>query len=147
MTQVDFYILEDERPGSRERLLCRLAGKAWKNGHRIHIHTASPEQSRQIDDLLWSHHDGSFLPHDLYRSDLDNPAPILIHHEFEPAYHADVLINLAPEVPLFFSRFERVAELINHEPVVRNQGRARFRFYKDRGYPLKSHKIAAARMA
>ena len=30
----------------------------------------------------------------------------------------DVLINLASEVPVFFSRFERVAEVIDKEPPV-----------------------------
>ncbi len=52
-----------------------------------------------------------------------------------------MLINLADEVPDFFSRFERVAELIDRDPAVRTAGRNRFRLYRDRGYTLNTHNI------
>ncbi len=52
-----------------------------------------------------------------------------------------MLINLAAEVPLFFSRFERVAELVNEQADTRSQGRARYSFYRERGYPLHTHEI------
>ena len=55
--------------------------------------------------------------------------------------HNEVLINLSAEVPLIFSHFERVAEIIPEGEENRNSGRERFRFYRDRGYPLQSHNI------
>jgi DNA polymerase-3 subunit chi len=42
---------------------------------------------------------------------------------------------------VFFSRFERVAELVSGDADVRQQGRKRYSFYKDRGYPLRTHEI------
>ena len=53
----------------------------------------------------------------------------------------DVMINLAPDVPGFFSRYARVAEVIDSDPARREAGRERFRFYRDRGYELKTHNI------
>jgi DNA polymerase-3 subunit chi len=53
----------------------------------------------------------------------------------------DLMINLAPVVPEFFSRYDRVAEVIDGDPARREQGRDRFRFYRDRGYELKTHHV------
>jgi len=70
----------------------------------------------------------------------DTPCQVLISHDAEPDA-SQVLINLAADVPLFFSRFERVAELVNTDSTVRQQGRSRYSFYKERGYPLRTHEI------
>ncbi|MDX1252836.1 MAG: DNA polymerase III subunit chi [Gammaproteobacteria bacterium] len=146
MTRIDFYILPDSTPSSRPLLACRLADKAYKLGHHIYIHAESPEQAMQMDDLLWTFSQGSFLPHARVE-DQGNPAPpILIGHGDEPALSpeasADVLINLASEVPLFFSRFERVAEIVDQGDTQKLAGRERYRFYRDRGYALQSHNVA-----
>jgi DNA polymerase-3 subunit chi len=48
----------------------------------------------------------------------------------------DTLINLHVEVPGFFSQFEQVLETTGHDSHTRQLARERYRFYKDRGYPL-----------
>jgi DNA polymerase-3 subunit chi len=53
----------------------------------------------------------------------------------------EVLINLAGAVPEFFSRYHRVAELVDSNGQRREQGRERFRFYRDRGYELITHQM------
>ncbi|MCO6412701.1 MAG: DNA polymerase III subunit chi [Thiogranum sp.] len=141
MTRIDFYVLADDSAQAREQFACRLAEKAWRLGHRVYIHTASEEQTRQLDDLLWTFQQNSFLPHSLYREAGDTPPPVLLAHDAEPDASSQVLINLAPEVPLFFSRFERVAELVNPQAEIRQEGRNRYSFYKERGYPLHTHEI------
>lgn len=142
MTEVDFYILASKDPQARTRFACRLTDKAYRLGHRVYIHTGSAEQTRQLDDLLWSFQQNSFIPHEVYRADGDNRPPVQLGHDSEPDASHAVLINLAPEVPLFFSRFERVAELVNGEESVRRQSRQRYSFYKERGYVLRTHEIS-----
>jgi DNA polymerase-3 subunit chi len=61
--------------------------------------------------------------------------------EEAPEEH-EVMINLAHPVPSFFSRFERVLEVVPAQEEPRTLARERFRFYKERGYPLESHDIA-----
>jgi len=141
MTKVDFYILED--PAAHQQFACRLAEKAWQQGHRVYIHTRDAAQSRQMDDLLWTFRDGSFLPHSLDDAADAEQVSVHIGHEGEPSQHDDVLINLDNEVPLFFSRFQRVAEVVAGDEQEKQAGRERFRFYRDRGYPLDSHTINA----
>jgi len=56
----------------------------------------------------------------------------------QPA-HEQVLINLGDDVPGFFGRFERVAEIVL--AINRAGGRAKYRYYRDRGYPLFHHQL------
>jgi len=141
MTQVDFYILAEQAAGDRYRLACRITEKAWQQGRRIYLHTNSAAESRHLDRLLWTYKEGSFLPHGLVGKADPEINPILIGNAPDAAGEHDVLINLAAEVPVFFGGFERVAEVIDHDPQVKQLGRARFRFYRDRGYNLSTHNI------
>lgn len=139
MTQVDFYVTQDASHDARERLACRLIEKAWKQGHRIHVHVDDESQARAIDELLWTFRDDNFIPHGLLGEETD--ATVLIGHHQAPEELPYLLVNLANEVPEFFSHCERVAEFIDQRESVRNAGRERFRFYRERGYTLETHNL------
>ncbi len=141
MTQIDFYILEEETSGNPYGIACRLAEKAWKNGHRVLLQVQSENDAQHLDRLLWTFHDQSFLPHGRLGSADPALNPILIGHGGSGGEEHDVLINLAGEVPSFFSRFERVAEIVPSEPSAKAASREHYRFYRDRGYPLQTHSI------
>lgn len=143
MTRVDFYVLPNADPAQRSLLACRLAEKAYSQGLKVYIHTASEAESQQLDELLWTFRAGSFLPHAIHATSEDEPPAILLGHAHEPSSHIDVLINLGAEIPLFFSRFERVAELVDQRPELLAQSRERFRFYRERGYDPNSHQLKA----
>lgn len=138
MTQIDFYILHE---GSRERIACRLIEKIYSQGKRIYVHTESEQQATQLDELLWTFRDGSFIPHERYQPGNATESPIQIGTHQAPETDSEVLINLTADVPLFFSHFLRVAELVAPNDTDRAQGRARFRFYRDRGYSLNTHDL------
>lgn len=141
MTQVDFYILEGAAPRSRLLFACRLAEKARSLGHRVFVQVTGEGEARDLDDLMWTYHDRAFLPHCIAGEDLD--APVHIGHAHEPGDGFHLLINLHHDVPGFFARFDRVAEIVDGDETQRAKGRERFRFYKDRGYPLKTNQISA----
>ncbi len=94
-----------------------------------------------MDALLWTFQENSFLPHGLLGEADPALNPVLIGNHTEAGDEHEILINLAPEVPQFFSRFERVLEPLGREAEIRNAGRLRYRYYRDRGYPLNSHQI------
>lgn len=147
MTRVDFYVLPDADPIQRPLLACKLAEKAYGQGLKVYIHTATEGEALHLDELLWTFRAGSFLPHAIHGA-MPNPRggeapPILLGHDHEPAGHTDVLINLGAEVPQFFGRFERVAELVDQRPELLAQSRERFRFYRERGYELNTHQLKA----
>lgn len=143
MTRVDFYVLGANPGQSCEQVLCTLAGKAWRKGHRIYIHAPSADEARALDELLWTWRDISFLPHARVGDPLAPESPILVGEgDSAPADAGDdVMINLAHPVPSFFSRFERVVEIVGGDDAARGKARERYRFYRDRGYTLNTHEV------
>ena len=55
-----------------------------------------------------------------------------------------MLINLSDTVPEWYARFERVAEIVAGEESSKHAGRARFRYYRDRGCVPTTHELGAA---
>jgi DNA polymerase-3 subunit chi len=141
VTKVDFYVLGDTRPRGREHLACRLADKAYGAKQQVLINAMSAQQAGLIDELLWTFREQSFVPHARVDDKRAQPAPVVILAGGEPEQECDVLINLAAEVPGFFSRFPRVLEIIDTDPEVRTQGRERYRFYQAHGYTLNTHRL------
>lgn len=135
MTRIDFYILQDVETDAMHRFACRLAGKAWSAGNQVHIHSADQDHATLLDSLLWDYPPQRFIPHQVA-----NQATTGVSIGWqEPAELDDVLINVSGEVPGFFGRFERVAEIIVAS--TRDAGRDRYKFYRDRGFPLFHHEL------
>lgn len=141
MTKIDFYILKGQEDTDRQVFACRLAEKAYKLGHHIYIHTANAEQSKQLDEALWSFRADSFVPHQLDDGHAGTDCPVLIGHNSTPPRLMHLLINLNTEQPLFFSQFERMAEVIDNNDTIKVAGRRRFQFYKERGYVIDTHNM------
>jgi len=141
VTRIDFYSLEERSGGDRFLLACRLAERIHRDGHRIYIHVPDREQARHVDRLLWTFKQQSFLPHGIANESDRALTPILIGHDREPGAEDQVLINLTLDVPQFFGSFERLCELVDQDPGVREAGRKRYSYYRDRGYPLHHHEI------
>ena len=144
MTQVDFYILESDSDEARLALACKIVDKATQLDHQVFIHSTSDDEALKLDALLWTFSQGSFIPHRVVRSEVDKPPlePVLIGVNQAPGPGRwDVLINLAADVPDFFSRYARVAEVVDANAARREQSRGRYRFYRDRGYKLNTHQV------
>jgi len=141
MTQVDFYVLTSANASNIEQFVCLLTEKAFKQGHKIHIHTVDEQQSTRVDNLLWTFKELSFLPHVKMGDEQQSETPIHISHEQDKAFLADVLINLKSEVPVFYQQFERVAEIVSADPVQRQTARQRYRHYQQQGDTVTSHEV------
>lgn len=142
MTRIDFYQISPEEKTSD--FCCRLISKIWRHGHEIYVHTPEADTAKEIDELLWSFRPESFIPHGLLKEEGDSeptPSPVEIGFLADPGRHKDVLINFSENIPDFFSRFERVAEIVPFEEEKRTVARKNYQFYKDRGYPLHYHKL------
>lgn len=144
MTRVDFYVLKTTSDDAWLKLACRIAEKAMLNDHHTFIHTDKLPHAQRLDEVLWTFSQSSFVPHRIM-ADGDAsgaPEPVLIGTGIEPTSGRwDVLINLGENVPEYFSRYERVAEVVDGNAARREHGRKRYRYYRDRGYKLDTHNI------
>jgi DNA polymerase-3 subunit chi len=142
--RVDFYVLEEPSAKARLRLACRLAEKAYLAGQKVLIWNPDPAELGQLDELLWTFADGSFVPHEtLPSSDAQSEAPVLLTTEAAPAGTIDLLINLGAEVPACHARAERLVDVIDGDESRRRAGRERFRAYREMGLQPETHKVRA----
>lgn len=142
MTKVDFYVLRAADDRSRQHFACRLAEKAYRLNHTIHIRTTDRHAAELLDEMLWTYRDGSFVPHEIAAADNVEPqSPITIGHEDSPRQQTDLLINLSEQVPAESASFPRVAEIVTSDDVARQESRKRYAHYRDLGHTLETHKI------
>lgn len=141
MTRIDFYILQEEQTEARLHFACRLIEKARRQGNKVFVATDSPQQAERLDQLLWSFKPESFVPHSMEYSNTETQSPVLIGNTEDCADHHDVLINLSSEIPLYFSRFERLIEVVCQHTDVLQATRQHFAFYRERGYPIQSNDL------
>jgi DNA polymerase III subunit chi len=136
MTSIDFYTHVGDALG----VAAKLVAKAWAQHGSVRVLTPDAQATDALDRLLWLQPATGFLPHCRLASPLASETPIIVDHRPEHEGPAAVLINLAPEAPPFFSRFQRLAEIVPADQA--EAGRERYRFYRERGYELRAHNLA-----
>ncbi len=136
MTKIDFYVLPSTDNQQRWLFACKLIEKAYRKNRRI---TVCVEDPQAFSQMLWSFKPEAFIPHGII-GDSDSE-PVNLTND-QPGAHHDVLISLHPEVPAWFSQFDRVCEVVVQDPKILAATRSHFQFYRDRGYPLESHKMS-----
>ena len=138
MTSIDFYTHVADRLDAAVRVI----GKAYAAYGSVRVLTPDRATTDALDRLLWVQSALSFLPHCRMDSAIAAETPIWIDEALEHAGPAAVLVNLNAKPAPFFSRFERLAEIVGTAEADVVAARERFRFYRERGYELRSHNLA-----
>jgi DNA polymerase III subunit chi len=138
MTQIDFYThVEDKLKTAGV-----LAGKAYGRGLKVTVFCPDAETAQRFDRLLWTTPPTGFVPHCAPEDPLAAETPVIVDSRGDRLLHDEVLINLRAEWPPFFGRFQRLVEIASLEDGDRAAARDRFRFYRDRGYEIRSHDLS-----
>lgn len=142
-TKVDFYLLGAPDARARLVLACRVAEKAFEQGLRIAVRTTDPAQTAELDDLMWTFSDRSFLPHGVWPSEPEFAAatPVLIASGALPESHRDVLINLGDDLPADAGSYARVCEVVAGDEHSKRRARARWRGYREAGLEPGAHNV------
>jgi DNA polymerase-3 subunit chi len=144
LTSIDFYFNAPDRL----EVACRLAGKALQQKKRVLIYAPQHDLAQRLDRMLWTAQAVSFIPHCAAEDPLAADTPVLIATELAqdmaPAASCEVLLNLADDHPPYFERHARLLEIIAQDEAQVQAGRARFKYYRERGYELRHHDLAKA---
>ena len=140
MTSIDFYFNAEDRL----QVACRLAAKALKQGSRMLIYAPDADLAGRLDTLMWTWPATGFVPHCRAQAPLAAETPVLIASGEETPEGCELLLNLGAECPPHFERFARLLEVVSVNDEEKASGRSRYRFYKERGYPIASHDLAQA---
>jgi DNA polymerase III subunit chi len=135
MTRIDFHT----NVGDPLDYACRLARKAYASGSAL-IVLAEARRLAAFDEQLWTFAPLEFVPHVMAKSPLAQQTPVVLTSNLDDAPHHQVLVNLGAPMPAQFARFERLIEIVGNDQDELAAGRERFRFYRDRGYAIETHK-------
>ncbi|MDX8379176.1 MAG: DNA polymerase III subunit chi [Gallionella sp.] len=138
MTKVRFYT----NSADKLRTTCQLSHKAMQQGLRTVISLPDAVSCEALDKLMWHYPDTAFIPHcrhdkleAMSNGDISQ-WPVVLSYDNDHFPHYDILISLHSECLSFFSRFDRLIEIISTEVADRHRGRERYKFYRDQGYEM-----------
>jgi DNA polymerase-3 subunit chi len=148
MAEVSFYILPSQSTQERYLFACKLIEKAYRSGSVCYVLTDSIEQSRHLDDLLWTFRPGSFIPHQLYTGEIPSILNVkgkcnvnLIGSLKAPEHWQKTVINLSSHCPEEFDKIERILEILDDSEAIKELGRNRYRQYQQSGINITTHKM------
>ncbi|HKA46341.1 MAG TPA: DNA polymerase III subunit chi [Burkholderiales bacterium] len=138
MTQIDFYTHVPDKL----RVACALSAKACGQGLKVFVCCPDPDTAHRFDRMLWTTPAIGFTPHCALHDPLAAVTPVIIGYQDETPPLDEVLVNLRNEWPSFFTRFRRLIEIVSLDEEDRIRARERFRYYRDRGYELRTHDLS-----
>jgi DNA polymerase-3 subunit chi len=138
MTRVEFFFNVPDKLAK----VSEICAKALAQGHQITVISHDDEMSSLLQQRLWQHSATSFLPSARPAEAKRQGSPIVLGIDGESLLQDDILINLQTAHPPFFGRFRLLVELVGSDDADKVAARVRFRFYRDRGYEVKSLDMA-----
>ena len=140
--QIDFYVLQEQSPGGRFKLACRIIEKVYRLGHRVYVRTGNSDDTNVLDDLLWTFSQNSFVPHQLSRESDSRESPVVIGEHSPAPEGTDVVISVADDPVSDFTAYPRIVEIVGCKDNEKASGRNRFRYYREHGVEPNTHRIA-----
>ncbi|MCX5570536.1 DNA polymerase III subunit chi [Kaistia nematophila] len=132
MTEVLFYHLQQQ---PLEALLPGLLEKSLERGWRVVVEAGSAERCDQLDALLWTYSDDSFLPHGLWRDPEAAQHPILITPEAGNPNGANVRFLVAGASAGDLAGYARVVLMFDgNDPEALDSARASWKRVKAEGH-------------
>jgi DNA polymerase III subunit chi len=147
MAAIDFYTLSEGSRTPRLKAICQLVEKAFLGGERVLVWLQDEAQQSSFDDLLWTFGDRAFVPHEPLAADpaaSESPVQLFAGADLPRAAIPggfSTLVTLRDEASADALAFGRVVEIVDADPAVRTAGRARFRFYRERGVTPSHHEL------
>ena len=134
MAEVGFYHLLST---PLERALPKLIERARAHGHPIVVRCGSAERVAQLDAILWTYEEASFLPHGSARDGDAEVQPIWLTERDENPNRATMLVLVDGVEATDLSTFARCADLFdgNDDSAV-EAARQRWRRAREAGHAL-----------
>lgn len=134
MSEISFYHLLST---SLERALPRLLEEVFAKGERAVVKVSSRERVEELNRLLWTYGEASFLPHGAARDGNPGEQPIWLTAEEENPNAATLLVLVEAAEVNGFSSFARYLDLFDgKDDAAVEKARALWRRAKAEGLSL-----------
>ena len=142
MTRIEFYF----NVADKQQAIVNLVQAAIIKRRQIMLFATDEKMASDVSVSLWQNKAESFLPNVQLNHLHAAITPVVIGLQGDDAIknsaQDDMLINLTANEPSFFSRFTQLIELVGSDEQDKIAARTRFKFYRDRGYEIKSEDCA-----
>ena len=123
--------------------VCKLIEKGYKqNINPIFIKTDTQKQAEEIDKILWTFRQESYIPHTLVDQDSNNTQPVQIGWIDNEIEDAEAIINLSDGMPDISNHLKKIHEIIENIDEKKDKARERWKKYKSIGFNIKAHKVS-----
>jgi DNA polymerase-3 subunit chi len=134
VAEIGFYHLSST---PLERALPRLLERARSQGHQIVVRAGSPERIAQLDALLWTYDEASFLAHGSARDGNAAAQPIWLTDGGENPNEASLLVLIDGVEAGDLASFARCADLFDgNDADAISAARERWRRAREDGHTL-----------
>ena len=130
MTEVIFYT----GVADKYEWLAETCQKILARKKTAILHIADNDR-RLVCEKLWTHTDISFIGNS--EDELDSNRRLILGPPLGLKYR-EVCINFIEDIPLDFSSYQYLLEYVPEETSSRGAARQKYKWYQDRGYPLKT---------
>lgn len=132
MTRVTFY----SNLADKQQALVVLLQRSLAKKNKVTIMVDAEATAKACSDYVWQADEATFLPNVLAPDQYAEKTPIVIDWQEKQLCQDDILINLSEKQLTSFSRFRHLIELVSNDEQDKTAARARFKFYRDRGYEI-----------
>lgn len=130
----------ETRSAAQQVLLCQWVEDFYENGHKVQILVDSNVAAQNLDQLLWTFSQPSFIPHRIVSSAPPQPVmePVVITVGERLLQDCPVLVCAAPVHLDFLRHFREVVHFVLLDDAERRQeSRLLWQQAKDRGLPTR----------
>ncbi len=137
MSSVHFYLFEtrDERQAFSACRLCRKILRQHPT-QKIWFFIQDLAQQQNIDALLWSFDETSFIGHGID----EISSPVCLSAQLPPSSDW-IVFNFNPDAITQFSQFHRIIEIIENNEMAKQFGREKFKQYRQLGIKPTTYKL------
>ena len=123
--------------------VCKLIERGYKqNINPIFIKTDTQKQAEELDKVLWTFRQESYIPHTLVDQDSNNTQPVQIGWIDNEIEDAEAIINLSDGMPDITNHLKKIHEIIDNIDEKKEKARERWKKYKSIGFNIKAHKVS-----
>lgn len=132
--QKPYIVFIELKIASKNKYVCDLAEKLYDNNVSVTVFAGETKLLTQLDDLLWTWKQESFVPHSLYQQNTAVDTPVLLTAEKDHLPETDALILYDPLPPEYLYKYKLVIDFaeVYHSDKVK-QSRIRFKNLRDSG--------------
>ncbi|MCB0281260.1 MAG: DNA polymerase III subunit chi [Calditrichae bacterium] len=129
-----YIVFIELKIASKAKYVCDLAEKLYDSNVSVTIFTGDAKTVNQVDDLLWTWKQESFVPHSVHDQNSAAQGPVILTVQKESLPDTDALILFDPLPAEYLSKYKLIIDFaeVYHADKVK-ESRIRFKNLRDSG--------------